>query len=341
MTGERILLTGGAGYIGTHVGLQLLQEGFEVHILDNFSNSSPLAVERLCHLTNKPVGQTQGDVRDKALLDQLFAEHAFAGVIHFAGLKAVGDSVKDPCSYYDVNVGGALSLVEAMGRHQAQTLIFSSSATVYGAASRNPIAEHEPLGPANPYGRTKLQIEEILWDIAQSDPAKRFLSLRYFNPVGAHVSGMIGEDPSGVPNNLFPYIAQVATGRMEYLRVFGADYPTADGTGVRDYIHIVDLADGHVAALKYLLRAPQGIPRAINLGTGQGVSVLEAIAAWGAATGKEIPYQLQERRPGDVAETFADPSLAKSLLGWEAKHDLRQMCEDHWRWQSQNPAGYF
>jgi UDP-glucose 4-epimerase len=333
-----ILVTGGAGYIGSHTCIELIQSGFDVLVLDNLSNSSPESLKRVEQITGKPITFIRGDVRDKALMKQLFDDHAISSVIHFAGLKAVGESVSMPLEYYDNNIGGTLALLEAMADSNCRSLVFSSSATVYGDPHTVPIREDFPLSATNPYGRSKLIIEEILKDLYLSDNAWNLALLRYFNPVGAHESGLIGEDPNGPPNNLMPVISQVAIGRQKSLNVFGGDYPTPDGTGVRDYIHVVDLARGHVTAVQKLQESPGLLT--INLGTGQGYSVLEMVKAFEAASGREVPYQIVERRPGDVATCYADPSYAREVLDWESERNLQQMCEDTWRWQSMNPNGY-
>jgi UDP-glucose 4-epimerase len=319
----------------------LLREGYQVVVLDNLCNSKADVVQRVQRLTNRPLTFIQGDIRDRDLLRKLFAEHDIAAVMHFAGLKAVGESVQKPLLYYDVNVGGAISLLDEMRNAGCRRMIFSSSATVYGGASEAPFTEDAPVATTNPYGETKLQIERILSDLCAGEPAWRAICLRYFNPVGADESGILGEDPNDVPNNLFPYIAQVAAGVREKLHIFGNDYPTPDRTGVRDYLHVSDLASGHVAALNFLLRAsdaeaagPTGAGwRAVNLGTGKGVSVLEALAAWSDAVGRRLPRQISPRRPGDVAVCYADASLAERLFGWRAQRGLAEMCRDHWRWQ--------
>lgn len=336
-----ILVTGGAGYIGSHTCVALAAAGHRITVLDNFANSSPRVIDRLAKLTEVPPQLVEGDVRDRAGLERLFAKEPVDAVIHFAGLKAVGESVVDPLPYYDNNVVGTLSLLEAMVRVQVKTLVFSSSATVYGHPGTVPICEDFPLAAINPYGRTKLMVEEVLADLYHADPTWKLARLRYFNPVGAHPSGLIGEDPRGIPNNLLPFISQVAVGRREQLTVFGGDYPTPDGTGVRDYIHVMDLAEGHLAALQ-ALTAGKGSdgPLTVNLGTGHGISVLDMLRAFEAASGKRVPYQIAERRSGDVAACYADPSLAQELLGWRASRGLEDMCRDAWRWQSQNPQGY-
>ena len=333
-----ILVTGGAGYIGTHTILELVQSKLGVVVLDNFVNSSPLGLARVEMLLGEEITLVEGDVRDKDCLRSVFSEYAISSVIHFAGLKAVGESTENPLSYYDNNVSGTVSLLQVMNEYGCYKIVFSSSATVYGNSVVVPIREDSPLGCVNPYGNSKLMCETILNDLSVSDCKWSCVSLRYFNPVGAHVSGLIGEDPVGIPNNLMPYISQVASGRRESLNIFGNDYPTPDGTGVRDYIHVVDLAKGHLAALD-LLDSSQGF-LAVNLGTGRGYSVLEVVSAFERASGRAIPFNVISRRSGDVAECYADPSYAKSVLRWEAKLGLDSMCEDAWRWQSQNPNGY-
>ncbi|MBT76041.1 MAG: UDP-glucose 4-epimerase GalE [Alcanivorax sp.] len=335
---DTVLVTGGAGYIGSHTVLLLLEAGRRVLVLDNLSNSSREALERVAAITGKRAKFVEGDIRDTALLDRLFQEHEIGSVIHFAGLKAVGESVAQPLRYYDCNVTGSLRLLEAMDRAGGRHLVFSSSATVYGDPASVPIREDFPLSATNPYGATKLHIEDMLRDLHRADPRWSVALLRYFNPVGAHESGRIGEDPNGEPNNLMPYVAQVAVGKREQLRVFGDDYDTPDGTGVRDYIHVMDLAEGHLAALDALAR--DGGLITTNLGTGRGYSVLEMVRAFAAASGREVRYQIAERRPGDVASCYADPAHAKQVLGWEAKRGIDTMCADHWRWQSENPNGY-
>lgn len=331
-----VLATGGAGYIGSHVVTELLDEGWQVVVLDDFSNSDPAIAARIGSIGKG--GQPEviaGDIRDAVLVEEVFSRHAFDAVVHLAGLKAVGESVEQPVAYYDVNLGGATVLLGAMRRHGVSRLVFSSSATVYGTPERNPIDETAPLGATSPYGRTKLFTEALLSDLAVAWPEFAAMSLRYFNPVGAHGSGLIGEHPRGVPNNLFPYIAQTAAGLRPQLRVFGSDYPTPDGTGVRDYIHVVDLARGHVAALGFLMQGEgRGRNLALNLGCGRGYSVLEAVAAFRRASNREIPCEIVGRRPGDVAECVADPRRAEALLGWRATRDLEAMCADHWAFQS-------
>ncbi|MBK5221499.1 MAG: UDP-glucose 4-epimerase GalE [Acidimicrobiia bacterium] len=334
----RILVTGGAGYIGSHTVVLLVEAGHEVVIVDNLVNSRSEAVRRVREITGSDVAFHQVDLLDEDALDQVFAEHAPDAVIHFAGLKAVGESVADPHRYYSVNIGGALSLTRSMATHGCRTLVFSSSATVYGATPALPLREGAPTSATNPYGWTKLMIEQILADLHTADPQWSIASLRYFNPVGAHPSGRIGEDPQGVPNNLVPFISQVAIGRRERLQVFGDDYDTPDGTGVRDYIHVVDLAAAHLAALHRLDEL--GGHHVWNLGSGKGHSVLEVVRAFEAASGRPIPYDVVARRPGDIATCYADPSLANEELGWAADHSLDAMCTDTWRWQQANPEGY-
>ena len=328
---QHILVTGGTGYIGAHTVVELLAAGHDVFIIDNLSNSKASVLDRIERIAGRRPRFAQLDIRDRPALRKLFAGQRFDAVIHFAGLKAVGESVEKPLTYYDNNVGGSVTLFECMDEAGVGTLVFSSSATVYGDPASVPIREDFPLSATNPYGRSKLIIEDILRDFSKANPARRIVLLRYFNPVGAHASGLIGEDPNGIPNNLVPYIAQVAAGRLPELRVFGSDYPTPDGTGVRDYIHVVDLARGHLAALN-ALRARPGV-LTVNLGTGQGYSVLQMVKAFAAASGKAVPYRLVARRPGDVAQCYADPSYAREVLGWEARLDLDAMCADTWRWQ--------
>ncbi|MCT9127846.1 UDP-glucose 4-epimerase GalE [Cupriavidus gilardii] len=335
---DTLLLTGATGYIASHTWVALLAAGYDVVGLDNLSNSNRAVVDRIATISGQTPRFVEGDVRDRALLDRVFAEHRIAGAIHFAALKAVGESVAQPLAYYDNNLNGLLTLCAAMQAVGVKTLVFSSSATVYGNPHAVPIREEFPLSATNPYGQTKLMGEQILRDLERADPHWRIAYLRYFNPVGAHESGLIGEDPGGVPNNLMPYVAQVAAGRRERLMVFGGDYPTADGTGVRDYIHVCDLADGHLAALRYLNERGEGMT--VNLGTGRGYSVLEVVEAYRRASGKPIPYEIVARRPGDIASCYADPALAQRLLGWQARHDLDRMCADSWRWQSMNPLGF-
>ena len=341
MTGK-ILATGGAGYIGSHVVLELLNAGYEVVAFDNFDNSSPEALARVARLTNKTATLVEGDVRDTDALERLFKDHDFDAVVHLAGLKAVGESVSKPELYYDVNVTGGLKLYTAMLKHGVKRVVFSSSATVYGVSDDKPIDEATPTSPINPYGTTKLMSEQMLNDLARANPEFAAISLRYFNPVGAHPSGDIGEDPADIPNNLFPFIAQVAAGRRAQLDIFGDDYDTPDGTGVRDYIHVVDLARGHVRAIGRLLsdKAPLGENQKINLGAGKGYSVKEALEAFNKAVGRELPHRVVDRRDGDLAMYFAQASLAHEVLGWSAEKSLADMCEDHWNWQSRNPFGY-
>ena len=332
-----ILVTGGCGYIGSHACVALLASGYRVVVVDNLSNSRPEVIDRIERIAGQRPLFFEGDVRDRQLLDRVFDESPIAAVIHFAGLKAVGESVAQPLRYYDCNVGGAITLCEVMAAHEVKTLIFSSSATVYGDPASVPIREDFPRSATNPYGASKLMIEDILADLAQADRQWRIARLRYFNPVGAHPSGLIGEAPTGTPNNLLPYVAQVAAGLRERLSVFGSDYPTPDGTGVRDYIHVVDLVDGHLAALDYLL-GHEGL-LTVNLGTGTGYSVLEMVRAFAAASDRPVPYTLVARRPGDVASCYADPTLAERLLGWKARHGIEAMCRDAWRWQQTLASG--
>ena len=335
---SQILITGGAGYIGSHTAVELMDAGHEVVIVDNLCNSSIRVLDRLEKLCGPRFHFVQADVRDGAALDRLFAEHRIAGVIHFAGLKAVGESVSQPLRYFDNNVGGTLALLQAMDRAGVRRLVFSSSATVYGDPERVPITESSRLQVTNPYGRTKLMCEDMLRDLQQADPRWQVATLRYFNPVGAHESGLIGEHPSGIPNNLMPFITQVAVGQREFLSIFGNDYPTPDGTGVRDYIHVVDLAQGHLAALRHLQSGQPGIT--VNLGTGRGVSVKEMADTFARVNGVPIPCRFAPRRAGDVASLCADTRLAAQTLGWTARLDLERMCRDAWRWQSANPEGY-
>jgi len=334
----RILVTGGAGYIGSHTCVELLAAGHEVVVVDNLANSSAEALERVRRISGRDLEFRRADLRDGAALREVFGRNRFDAVIHFAGLKAVGESVRQPLHYYDNNVTGTLRLLECMREAGVTRLVFSSSATVYGDPVSVPIREDFALSASNPYGRTKLFIEEILRDEQRANPDWDIVLLRYFNPVGAHASGLIGEDPAGIPNNLMPYVSQVAVGKLDCLNVWGNDYPTPDGTGVRDYIHVVDLAEGHVAALDWLER--EGGLLTVNLGTGQGYSVLDMVRAFEGASGRPVPYQIVARRPGDVAACWADPSLARTLLGWEAKRGIEAMCADTWRWQTTNPAGY-
>ena len=335
----RVLVTGGTGYIGSHTCVELMQAGYEVVILDNLCNSHIAVVDRIAQIAGRTPEFVKADCRDPVAAREVFSRHRFDAVVHFAGLKAVGESVEKPVEYYDNNVHGSLVLCRAMTDAGVGTLVFSSSATVYGSASSVPIREDANLGPTNPYGHSKLMVERILQDLAASNAEFwRCALLRYFNPVGAHPSGLIGEDPQGIPNNLMPNIAQVAVGIREKIRVFGSDYPTRDGTGVRDYIHVVDLARGHLAALETMQRTQRGMT--VNLGTGRGVSVLEAVRAFERASGRTVPFERVARRAGDVAECYADPSLAEKILGWKAVYGLDDMCRDTWRWQSMNPHGY-
>jgi UDP-glucose 4-epimerase len=336
MASQTILVTGGAGYIGSHACLVLLEAGYDVVVVDNLSNASEESLNRVRELTGKDLAFHEVDLVDADAVEQVFAAHDLSAVMHFAGLKAVGESTEIPLRYYDNNITGTLVLLEAMKRHKVTDFVFSSSATVYGDPASVPITEDFPLTATNPYGWTKLMIEQICRDVAAAEPSWRMCLLRYFNPVGAHGSGRIGEDPSGIPNNLMPYIMQVAVGRRERLGVFGNDYDTTDGTGVRDYIHVMDLVEGHVAALKNL----ENGCHAFNLGRGKGYSVLQMLAAASKAVGKEIPHEIQPRRPGDIAECFADASRAETSWGWKASRGVEEMCQDHWRWQSGNPNGY-
>ena len=334
-----VLVTGGAGYIGSHTTLALLHAGHDVVVLDNLANSSRESLARVARLAGRAPAFVQGDVRDAALVRDVLRQHGAAAVLHFAGLKAVGESVQQPLHYYDHNVGGTVALCQAMAEAGVWRLVFSSSATVYGEPATMPISEATPTGqPTNPYGRSKLMVEQLLADLAASDARWRIGVLRYFNPVGAHASGLIGEDPHGTPNNLLPYISQVAVGRLRELAVFGDDYPTPDGTGVRDYIHVVDLAEGHLRALQALHERCGW--HVWNLGTGQGYSVLQMLRAFEQASGRAVPYRVAPRRPGDVAQCWSDPAKAAHELGWTAQRGLAQMMEDAWRWQSMNPDGY-
>ncbi len=333
-----ILLTGGAGYIGSHAAIEFIKAGYQVVVVDNFSNSKFEAVRRTRQLAGQDFPCIEGDVRDRVLLDKVFNDYPISAVVHFAGLKAVGESVAQPLRYYDNNVKGSLILFEAMAEAGVHHIVFSSSATVYGDPHTVPIQEHFPLSATSPYGASKLMIENILRDIQQANPLWRVALLRYFNPAGAHESGLIGEDPNGIPNNLMPYIAQVASGKRSQVQVFGGDYETPDGTGVRDYIHVVDLVRGHVKALQYLEKNDGLIT--VNLGTGRGYSVLEMLHAMEHAAHKKIPYQIVERRAGDIATCYADPHYALTTLGWQAEFDQEAMCRDVWNWQSKNPSGY-
>ena len=333
-----ILVTGGAGYIGSHTAVELLDNGYDVVIVDNLVNSKAESVRRIERITGKTPAFHQVDVCDEAALAKVFDAHPITGTIHFAALKAVGESVAKPLEYYQNNLGGLLSVLKIMRERNVRQFVFSSSATVYGVPERSPIDESFPLSATNPYGQSKLIAEQVLRDLEVSDPSWRIATLRYFNPVGAHASGLIGEDPAGIPNNLMPYVAQVAVGKLEKLRVFGSDYPTPDGTGVRDYIHVVDLAKGHIAALDAL--ATRDASFVVNLGTGTGYSVLEVVRAFEKASGRPVPYELVARRPGDIAECYANPQAAADLIGWRATLGIEEMCADHWKWQEGNPRGF-
>lgn len=340
---DRIILTGGAGYIGSHVSVELLNAAREILIIDNFANSSPEALQRIETITGKPPHLLQADLADPADFERTLAaaiNFKPDGAIHMAGLKAVGESVADPLRYYETNIAATFTLIKLLEACDATQLVFSSSATVYGDLNASPVTESGRTGPTNPYGRTKYFIEEMLCDLPRANKAWRICNLRYFNPVGAHPSGLIGEDPNGVPNNLFPFIAQVAVGRREKLSIFGGDYPTPDGTGIRDYIHVVDLARGHLAAIDHLAGLGDGGALTVNLGTGIGYSVLDSVKAFKRASNRDIPYEITERRPGDIAEIYANPEAARTLFGWSAEKTLDDMCADHWRWQFQNPNGY-
>ena len=335
----RILVTGGAGFIGSHTVVELQQAGYDVVVLDNLCNASEKVIPRVEAITGKKVPFYKADILDREALEEIFSKEQIDAVIHFAGLKAVGESVQTPWEYYENNIAGTLTLVDVMRKHGVKSIIFSSSATVYGNPAFVPITEECPKGQCtNPYGQTKLFIEQILKDCCAADPALNVALLRYFNPIGAHESGQIGEDPNGIPNNLVPYIAQVAVGKLEKLHVFGGDYPTPDGTGVRDYIHVVDLARGHVSALKKL-EERCGL-FVCNLGTGKGYSVLEVLRAYEKACGKTLPYVVDPRRPGDIAECYADPERAEREMGWKARYGIEEMCASSWKWQSMNPDGY-
>lgn len=330
-----VLVTGGAGYIGSHTCVELLNAGYEVIVLDSFCNSKQESINRIEKITGKSVALVKGDVRDKDCLRSIFKKYTINAVIHFAGLKAVGESVANPIKYYDYNVMGSLALTEVMAEFNVKNLVFSSSATVYGFSDTKPIPETSQLSPFNPYGQSKRMVEQILEDLSASDASWNIALLRYFNPVGAHESGIIGEDPNGIPNNLMPYVSQVAAGKLKELSIFGNDYPTKDGTGVRDYIHVVDLALGHIAALKKL----NGL-MIINLGAGAGYSVLDLVQTFEKTTGVKIPFKIVNRRAGDIAIYFADANLAKEKLGWQTRFSLEDICRDSWRWQSNNPNGY-
>lgn len=333
-----ILVTGGAGYIGSHTCVQLLEDGYSVVVIDNLSNASKESIKRVEQLSGKSLHFYEGDILDERLLEQIFNDHAINAVIHFAGLKAVGESVERPLAYYENNVVGTITLLRVMASYDVKRMVFSSSATVYGTPDHVPIAETAPLRVTNPYGRTKLMIEDIMRDVATADPTWSIALLRYFNPIGAHPSGQIGEDPNDTPNNIMPYITQVAIGRLPQLSIFGDDYPTVDGTGVRDYIHVIDLANGHLKALAYTF-LHQGAD-AFNLGTGSGYSVLQLIEAFESATSQSVPYRVVTRRSGDIATCYADASKAERQLGWKAQLSLEDMCRDAWIWQSKNPVGY-
>ena len=334
-----ILVTGGAGYIGSHTVVELQNAGYDVVVLDNLSNASEKSLKRVEKITGKPVKFYEADIRDRNALEEIFNKEDIDSCIHFAGLKAVGESVAKPWEYYENNISGTLTLLDVMRKHDAKNIIFSSSATVYGDPAQIPITEECPKGQCtNPYGWTKSMLEQILTDIQKADPQWNVVLLRYFNPIGAHESGMIGENPHGIPNNLLPYVAKVAAGQLECVNVFGGDYDTPDGTGVRDYIHVVDLATGHIKALEKLVTHPGLVT--YNLGTGVGYSVLDIIKNFEKACGKEIPYKITPRRPGDIDMCYADPTKAKEELGWEATRSIDKMCEDAWRWQTKNPNGY-
>lgn len=335
-----ILVTGGAGYIGSHTCVELLNAGYDVVVVDNYYNSSPKSLERVKELTGKDFKFYECDIRDTKGMDKIFKENKIDAVIHFAGLKAVGESCEKPLEYYDNNIGGTLKLCDVMRNNDCKNIVFSSSATVYGMNNVSPLKETMKTGgTTNPYGTTKYMIEIILEDICKADSEWNVTLLRYFNPIGAHKSGRIGENPNGIPNNLMPYITQVAIGKRPFLSVYGDDYDTADGTGVRDYIHVVDLAEGHVKAVENILEGQKGV-QVFNLGTGVGYSVLDIVKAFSKTYGKELPYKIAPRRPGDLAVCYSDPSKAKEVLGWEAKRGIEEMCEDSWRWQSNNPNGY-
>jgi UDP-glucose 4-epimerase len=335
-----VLLTGGTGYIGSHTCVELLNAGYDTLVLDNLCNSSTAVLGRIEQITRKRPAFIRGDVRDRSVLDRIFREHSIEAVVHFAALKAVAESVARPLDYYDNNVCGSASLFAAMNAHGVRRVVFSSSATVYGVGNEMPVGETSPTAPVSPYGHTKLMVEQMLHDLAEADTDWRTMCLRYFNPVGAHESGLIGEDPQDTPNNLMPYVAQVAVGRLSRLDVFGDDYPTSDGTGVRDYIHVTDLALGHLAALQRVMNHTAASPTVINLGTGRGHSVLEVVHTFMQVSGRPIPYEVVGRRPGDIPVCFADVTLARNVLGWKAERDLDRMCADAWRWQSANPDGY-
>lgn len=333
-----ILLTGGAGYIGSHTVIELIENGHDVVVYDNYCNSSNESIKRVEKIVHQTIITEEGDIRDQTRLREVFTAHKIDAVIHFAGLKAVGESVEQPLRYYDNNVGGSVALLEVMQEFKCKRIVFSSSATVYGDPHTVPITEDFPLSTTNPYGQSKLFVEEILRDLSVSDSEWQIVLLRYFNPVGAHKSGTIGEDPNGIPNNLMPFIAQTAVGKREFLSVFGDDYDTKDGSGVRDYIHVVDLANAHFKAIEKITKIDK--VATINIGTGNGYSVLEMVKAFEEASGKKVPYKIAPRRAGDIATCYADPKYAKEFLGWEATRGVKEMCEDSWRWQSNNPQGY-
>lgn len=335
---NKILVTGGAGYIGSHTCVELIEAGYEPIVFDNLQNSNRISLDRVAEITGVKIPLIVGDIRSKEQLRAVFTEYDIEAVIHFAGLKAVGESVEKPLKYYDNNVSGTVVLCEVMAEFNCKTLVFSSSATVYGDPHKTPIQENFPLSATNPYGRSKLMIEDMLRDVFVADNRWSIALLRYFNPVGAHASGLIGEDPNGIPNNLMPFISQVAVGKREKLSVFGNDYDTHDGTGVRDYIHVVDLAKGHVKALQALENVTEVLT--VNLGTGNGYSVLDMVKSFEKAANKSVAYEIVPRRPGDVAKCYADPSLAAQKLGWKAELEVDEMCQDTWRWQSENPEGY-
>ena len=337
---NNILVTGGAGYIGSHTVLELLNANYNITVLDNLSNSSALSLERVQEITGKSLEFINGDITDESLLEEVFESKCFSAVLHFAGLKSVSESTLEPLTYYKNNIKGTLSLLEAMDKAKCRNFVFSSSATVYGNQEKLPIAENSSRSVINPYGRSKLVIEKILEDIQKANSEWKIINLRYFNPVGAHSSGLIGENPLGKPNNLMPYIVEVASGKKEFLSIYGNDYLTKDGTGIRDYIHVVDLALGHLSALEYLLNKTDGEILAINLGTGNGISVLEMVKMFEKISGKKVPYIFTDRRNGDVAACYADVTKAREILNWKASLDLENMCKDTWNWQSKNPLGY-